>query len=113
MELGISHLRKSVSILEAEYEESESPKVERQFVIANSNLARMLLHHDAYEEALDMFQSVVNLLADADESVGVLLRSQAQLGSGVCLFKLGQLEEAHGVMASRLFGAHPLATLWR
>jgi len=95
VESGIEQTKQAISILEAAYEDTEDPLVERQFTIATSNLARMLLSAGHYEGALEAFESVLSLLPEKDEDpTANILRIQGQFGSGLANFHLGDLDAA-------------------
>jgi superkiller protein 3 len=79
-------------VLEAAYEESEDPVIERQFTIANTTAARLRLAVRDYEGALGSFQSALGLLPEEGEDR--VLQSQCLFGSGLANFKLGALDVA-------------------
>lgn len=95
--LAIDLTSRAIAVLEAAYEEAEDPEIERQFTIANVNLARLRLSAADYEGALESYQVATGLLpeepTDGDADAKVLL-AQCQFGSGLAHFKLGQLAEA-------------------
>ncbi|OSD01253.1 TPR-like protein [Trametes coccinea BRFM310] len=95
--LAIDLTSRAIAVLEAAYEEAEDPEIERQFTIANVNLARLRLSAADYEGALESYQVATGLLpeepTDGDADAKVLL-AQGQFGSGLAHFKLGQLAEA-------------------
>ncbi|EGN99549.1 hypothetical protein SERLA73DRAFT_159810 [Serpula lacrymans var. lacrymans S7.3] len=96
LELGADLLGRAITLLEAAYEESEDQVVERQFVIAHSNLARIRLGlHDA-SGALESFESALGLLPEDDAGQGetMILRVHAQFGCGLARFAMGELQEA-------------------
>ncbi|KAL4253450.1 hypothetical protein ABKN59_002079 [Abortiporus biennis] len=95
LELGIDLLGRTIALLEAAYEESENPVVERQFSIAHINLARLSLAAGEYEAALESYQQALGLLPEelTDSSTRVLV-AQSHFGSGIASFKLGMLQEA-------------------
>ncbi|KAI0915649.1 hypothetical protein AcW1_003803 [Taiwanofungus camphoratus] len=95
IELGIEMINAAISHLEAAYEETEDPTIEKQFAIAHANVARMRLSIQSYEGAIESFQVATGLLPEEpeDRTTRVLL-AQAHFGSGVAKFKLGQLPEA-------------------
>ena len=64
IELGMDLIQRAISILEAVYEETEDPVVERQFTFANSNLARLRLSAHDYEGALESFECALGLLPE-------------------------------------------------
>jgi superkiller protein 3 len=92
-ELAVDLVRRSISILEAAYEDTEDTAIERQFIIANSNLARLSLSRGDFEAALETFESVTGLLGDiTDEPGAAVLRTQAQFGSALAMLGMGDLE---------------------
>ncbi|THH28528.1 hypothetical protein EUX98_g5655 [Antrodiella citrinella] len=94
-ELGIEAIGRAIEILEAAYEESEDPILERRFAIAHVNIGRLRLSAGDYEEALGALEVALGLLPeDAPDQATRSLLAQAQLCSGLAAFKLGQLEEA-------------------
>jgi superkiller protein 3 len=102
-ELGIDLIRRSIAILEAAYEDTEDTAIERQFIIANSNLARLLLSHGEFGAALETFESVTGLLGDiVDEPGAAILRTQAQFGSALAMFNMGDLEASLGLFRDAL-----------
>lgn len=78
-----------VSILEASYEETESAQVERQYVIAQANLGRVKLGAGEYEVAVECFETVAGLLAEAGDEEAKVLRTQAHFAMGMAKFKQG------------------------
>jgi len=106
IDLGLDLIQRAISILEAIYEETEDPLVERQFTMANSNLARLKLSALNYDGALESFESVLGLLPeDSPSPPDLILRAQAQFGSGLAHFKLGNLEEALSLFEAALESA--------
>ncbi|KAI0305418.1 TPR-like protein [Multifurca ochricompacta] len=92
LELGVECTDRAISVLEAAYEESEDPVIERQFTIANTTVARLRLALRDYEGALSSFQSALGLLPEEREDK--VLKSQCLFGSGLASFKLGALDAA-------------------
>ncbi|KAL0956081.1 hypothetical protein HGRIS_002250 [Hohenbuehelia grisea] len=96
-------VRAAIAILEAAYEETESAEVERQFAIANSNLARLLMGRRDYDGALQAFESTLGLLQEDDKSEETqLLRVHGFFGSGFAHFKLGDHESALSMLETAL-----------
>ncbi|PCH43840.1 hypothetical protein WOLCODRAFT_138620 [Wolfiporia cocos MD-104 SS10] len=95
VELGVELITRAISLLEAAYEDTEDPLIERQFTIAHTNGARLRLSLQDYEGALESFQLVRGLLPEVpeDRTTRVLL-AQAQFGAGLAHFKCGELAEA-------------------
>ena len=89
-------IEKVVSLLEAAYEESEDPTIERQFTIAHINMARLRLSSSAYQEALESYQTAIGLLAEPEDQSSSLLLAQAHLGSGIAHLAMEDAEAAIG-----------------
>ena len=94
IDLGIELVQRAIGILEGIYEETEDPIVERQFMVANSSLARLKLSAQDYDGAIESFESALGLLPEESSSENIILRTHCQLGSGLAQFKLGNLGEA-------------------
>ena len=92
IELAIERTDHAITVLEAAYEETEDPIIERQFIIANTTVARLRLAVRDYEGALNSFQTALGLLPDEGEDK--VLKSQCLFGSGLASFKLGTLDTA-------------------
>lgn len=92
VELAVERTDRAISLLEAAYEETEDPVIERQFTIANATAARLRLATRDYEGALSSFQAALGLLPE--EGADRALKTQCLFGSGLASFKLGALEEA-------------------
>lgn len=94
-ELAVDSIQQAIFILEAAYEESEDPIIERQYAIAHLNVARLHLSLGSYQNALESYQLALGLLPeDTDDPSVLALLAQLQLGSGMANFKLGDFEEA-------------------
>ncbi|KAJ3849717.1 superkiller protein 3 [Lentinula lateritia] len=93
LEIGVDLITRAIALLEASYEQTEDTEVERQFTIAHSNIGRLKLSLDDYEGALESFETTLGLLSEEDETT-MLLRAQAQFGSGIAYFRMGTLETA-------------------
>jgi superkiller protein 3 len=93
VELAIERTEHAISVLEAAYEDTEDPVIERQFTIANTTVARLRLAVRDYERALGSFQSALGLLSEEGEE-NRALKSQCLFGSGLASFKLGALDAA-------------------
>ncbi|KAF8629112.1 hypothetical protein AX17_005698 [Amanita inopinata Kibby_2008] len=92
----------SASLLEAAYEDTEDPTIERQFAIANSNLARLRLSRENLAGALESFQDILGLLNEDHDEIAQKLRVQALFGSGLAQFKSDDLESALGSFEAAL-----------
>ncbi|KAH9895045.1 TPR-like protein [Cubamyces lactineus] len=113
--LGIDLIGRAITVLEAAYEETEDPVIERHFTIAHVNLARLRLATADYEGALESYQVATGLLPEQPAEEGVeadvkVLLAQCQFGSGLAHFKLGQLAEALGLFEAAMVTAadHPV-----
>jgi superkiller protein 3 len=94
LEQGLEYINRAIILLEAAYEEKEDPIVERQFVIAHTNIARLRLGLQDYEGSLASFEIALGLLPEDAERESQILRVQAQYGSGLASFKMGDLQAA-------------------
>lgn len=97
LELGTELAMRAINILEAAYEESEDAKIERQFTVANTTMARIRLSSQDYAGALESYQTALGLLAepeDGEDADTAVLRAQCQFGAGLANFKMGALEAA-------------------
>lgn len=105
-------LEKAATILEELYEVDESPQVEGQYVIAQTNLGRVRLASLDYEGALAAFETAMSLLnVDGEDQAAqgglttdqsVLLLTECKLGSGLAHFWLGEVETAAEVLEGAL-----------
>lgn len=103
---AVELLGQTISILEAAYEESEDPVIERRFVVAHVNLARARLAVGDWEGALEGYQTAFGLLpepevevegaerSDHEDGQTAVLRTQCQFGSGMASYKMDQFQEA-------------------
>jgi superkiller protein 3 len=97
VEAAVGLVERAIAILEAVYEETEDVEVERRFVVANSNLARLKLGRGEWERAGEAWESALGLLPEeGEEGSGAtgILRAQAQFGLGLVGFMTGDLEGA-------------------
>ncbi|KAI3608067.1 antiviral protein [Moniliophthora roreri] len=102
-DLAVKWIQKAISILEASYEESEDSEIERQFAIAHCNIGRLKLSLGDLGGALESFESALGLLPeDENEEQHILLRAQAQFGSGIAQFRHNDLETALSCFESSL-----------
>ncbi|CDO72766.1 hypothetical protein BN946_scf184994.g19 [Trametes cinnabarina] len=112
--LAIDLFSRAIAVLEAAYEETEDPVIERQFTIAHVNLARLRLSTADYEGALESYQVATGLLpeepTEGDAEAKVLL-AQCQLGSGLAHSKLGQLAEALALFEAAMATAADLPVI--
>jgi superkiller protein 3 len=92
IELAIECTDHAIAVLETAYEETEDPIIERQFIIANTTVARLRLSVRDYEGALNSFQTALGLLPEEGEDK--VLKSQCLFGTGLASFKLGTLDTA-------------------
>ena len=110
IERAIELLTSAIAILEAAYEDTEDPVVERQFVIANTSLGRLHLTAHDYSGAIEPYQTALGLLSskeeeeDIDKTTRVLL-TQCRFGSALASVKLGEVDEALGLFDEALQSA--------
>lgn len=94
LEIGVDLITRAIALLEASYEQTEDTEIERQFTIAHSNIGRLKLSLDDYEGALESLETTLGLLSEEEDETTMLLRVQAQFGSGIAHFRIGNLETA-------------------
>lgn len=96
---------KAASVIEELYEVDESPRVEGQFVIAQTNLGRVRLALKNYEGASEAFEAALSLLNVEDDGTAageggltkeqsLLLFTECKLGSALSQLWLGDAETA-------------------
>ena len=88
---AVELITKAISILEAKYEETEDPVIERQFTIANTNLSRLRVANGDFEGALESLGTALGLIGDDDSTESRVLRTQSHFVSGLSKFKCGDL----------------------
>lgn len=88
-------LERAASMLEASYEESESPELERKYAIAQTNLGRVRLARGDAEGALEAFEAPISLMSaeGADEETLALI-AQCRLGTALACAALNDNEAA-------------------
>ncbi|KAK0207900.1 superkiller protein 3 [Desarmillaria ectypa] len=89
LDTALSLLTDAITILETAYEETESPEIERQYVIAQSNMGRMRNSTGDYAGAAEAFEIVIGLLPETDDPETRILRTQAHFGLGLAQSKQG------------------------
>jgi superkiller protein 3 len=85
-------VNRAMRILERIYEEKEDPVVERQFMVTNATLGRLLLATYEPEEGMIIFETVLGLLHSTDELKQVL-ETQAKLGIAMAQCTLRDMQE--------------------
>ena len=93
-DLAVELVTKAISILEAKYEESEDPAIEKQFTIANTNLGRLRVTVGDFEGALESLETALGLIGDGDSAESCVLRTQSYFVTGLSKFKCGDLNGA-------------------
>ena len=93
-DLAVELIAKAISILEAKYEESEDPGIERQFTIANTNLGRLRVANGDFEGAIESLETALGLIGDDDSSESCVLRTHSHFVTGLSKFKSGDLNGA-------------------
>ncbi|GAA5901083.1 hypothetical protein JCM6882_006112 [Rhodosporidiobolus microsporus] len=100
---------KAAGLLEELYEVDESPQVEGQFVIAQTNLGRVRLAAKQYDGAIEAFEAALSLLniEDAPEhsqdgglnkEQSILLLAECRLGSALGQLWLGDADAAKSTL---------------
>lgn len=90
-DLAVELITKAIPILEAKYEESEDPAIEKQFTIANTNLGRLRVAIGDFEGALESLETALGLIGDDDGTESCVLRTQNHFVTGLSKFKCGDL----------------------
>jgi superkiller protein 3 len=107
-ELAFSLLRRCTRVLESEYEESEDPTIEWQFVVANASLARIMLLQKEWKGALETWQNMLGLLGDGNNEEGerktqkTVLQVQARFAIALATFEMDDIEDAMGMFQEAL-----------
>lgn len=96
-DLAVELIARAILILEAKYEESEDPAIERQFTIANTNLGRLRVANADFWGALESLETALGLIGDDDSTESRVLRTQSYFVTGLSKFECGDL---NGVMES-------------
>lgn len=104
-DLAVELITKAISILEAKYEESEDPVIEKQFTIANANIGRIRVATEDFEGALESLETVLGLIGDDDSTESRVLRTQSHFVTGLSKSKCGDLNGAMGSFQSALDSA--------
>lgn len=104
-DLAIELITKAISILEVKYEESEDSMIERQFVIANTNLGRLRVANGDFEGALESLEIALGLIVDDDSAESRVLRTQCLFVTGLSQFMNGDPNGAMGSFQSALNSA--------
>lgn len=85
-------LEKAAELLEARYEEDESPEVEARYVMASANLGRVRLAMGDYKGATEAFETVLSLRPAQTADDVDAVRVQALMGIGLAKFFDDDLE---------------------
>ena len=93
-DLAVELITKAITILEAKYEESEDPAIERQFTIANTNLGRLRVANGDFDGALESLETALGLIGDDEGADSRALRTQSYLVTGLSKFKCDDLNGA-------------------
>ena len=93
-DLAVELIARAISILEAKYEESEDPAIEKKFTIANTNLGRLRVASGDFDGALECLETALGLIGDDDSEESRVLRTQTCFVTGISKFKCGDLNGA-------------------
>ncbi|GEM07171.1 antiviral protein SKI3 [Rhodotorula toruloides] len=105
----------AAAIIEELYEVDESPAVEGQYVIAQTNLGRARLAAQQYSGALEAFEASLSLLNLEDSPArggltkeqSVLLFTECKLGSSIAHVALGKLSAAKEALETAIDDVEP------
>lgn len=93
-DLAVELVAKAISILEAKYEESEDPAIEKQFTIANANLGRLRVASGDFMGAVESLETALGLIGDGDDTESRVLRTQCYSVIGLSKFECADLNGA-------------------
>lgn len=91
---AVAALEVAVSLLEEEFETTESSEVEANYIVALANLGRVRLAAGQYAAALEAYNNCKELAAGATDPRVVGLVPQVHLGSAVAHFWLEDLDSS-------------------
>ncbi|GAA5869710.1 hypothetical protein JCM3774_003827 [Rhodotorula dairenensis] len=108
-------LEKATALIEQVYEDNESPVVEGQYVIAQTNLGRVRLGAGDHQGALDAFEAALSLLdLESTEVEGGLTRAQSvtlytecRIGSSISHIALGEIGAASEALETGIEDVEP------
>lgn len=108
-------LEKATALIEQVYEDTESPVVEGQYIIAQTNLGRVRLGARDHQGAVDAFEAALSLLdLEFDEVEGGLTREQTvtlytecRIGTSVALVALGNNGAASEALETAIEDVEP------
>jgi superkiller protein 3 len=87
-------LELAASLLEEEFETTESTEVEIKYAIALTNLGRVSLAAGLYEKSLEAYKNAWDLVVDSEEARAGDLKVQVKMGVGLASFWVGLVEES-------------------
>jgi superkiller protein 3 len=87
-------LERAATLLEEEYERSESAEIELRYSIALCNLGRARLGARQYDKALEAFTNCWEFTEGSQDGMATSLRVQLRLGQALARFWLGETEES-------------------
>lgn len=88
---AVAALDKATTLLEAEFERTESPAIESAYAIALCNLGRVLLSSGQYQKSADSFTNCLQLVT-TEQVESWKLKVECQLGQGLAQFWLGDVD---------------------
>lgn len=89
LDIAIECLENATTLLDAEFETSESSEIEKRYAAALVNLGRVRLASEQYEKALEAFGDCIGLAADDAKLV-----IQCRLGQALAQASLSNVDEA-------------------
>lgn len=93
-DIAITRLSTAVSLLEAEYEATESDEVEQRYAVALLNLGRINLAQADNSAALETLDNCFGLISAREDNTAILMRVQAKTGLALGYASLEQVEES-------------------
>jgi len=89
---AVAAIQVAVSLFEDEFEATESPEVEANYIIALTNLCRVRLAAGQYSAALEAYTSCSELASGSSDTRVVALTAQIHLGTALAHFWLHDLD---------------------
>jgi superkiller protein 3 len=108
-------LEKATALIEQVYEDTESPVVEGQYIIVQTNLGRVRLGARDHQGAVDAFEAALSLLDLESEALeggltreqAVTLYTQCRIGTSVALVALGDNGAASEALETAIEDVEP------
>ncbi|WVF69336.1 hypothetical protein IAT40_004112 [Kwoniella sp. CBS 6097] len=91
---AVSSLERAASVLEEEFERTESAEIESRYAIALCNLGRVQLAAGKYQPSLDALNNCWELISESTDGTASALKAQCRLLQGLAHYWNGQIDES-------------------